>query len=49
MLGPDRHAVRLIGIPTETTLIPIAIDDRACWSVLCWLYRRDSPRFAELA
>jgi ABC-2 type transport system permease protein len=47
ILGPDAHAIRLIGFHGNHA-IPIAVTIAL---LICaqWLYRRDSPRFAELA
>lgn len=47
ILGPDANAIRLIGFHGNH-VIPIAVTIAL---LLCarWLYRRDSPRFAELA
>jgi ABC-2 type transport system permease protein len=47
ILGPDAHAVRLIGLHGNH-LIPLSVV-AALLSASFWLYRRDSPRFAELA
>jgi ABC-2 type transport system permease protein len=47
ILGHDAHAVRLIGLHGNH-LIPLAVT--ACLLLASfWLYRRESPRFAELA
>jgi ABC-2 type transport system permease protein len=47
ILGPDAHAIRLIGFHGNH-VIPLAVTIAL---LVCarWLYRRDSPRFAELA
>jgi ABC-2 type transport system permease protein len=47
ILGPDAHAILLIGFHGNH-VIPLAV---TLALLLCafWLYRRDSPRFAELA
>ena len=47
ILGPDANAVRLIGFHGNHA-IPIAVTI-ALLVCAFWLYRRDSPRFAELA
>jgi ABC-2 type transport system permease protein len=47
MLGPDAHAVRLIGLHGNH-LIPLAVTVLLLLAAF-WLYRRESPRFAELA
>lgn len=47
ILGPDAHAVQLIG-HHGNHVVPLAVT----FALLlggAWLYRRDSPRFAELA
>jgi ABC-2 type transport system permease protein len=47
ILGSDAHAIRLIGFHGNH-VIPLTV---TMGLLLCalWLYRRDSPRFAELA
>jgi ABC-2 type transport system permease protein len=47
ILGPDAHAVRLIGLHGNH-VIPLAVTV-VLLAAAFWLYRRDSPRFAELA
>jgi ABC-2 type transport system permease protein len=47
ILGPDARAVRLIGLHGNH-LIPLAVTVLLLLAAF-WLYRRESPRFAELA
>jgi ABC-2 type transport system permease protein len=47
ILGPDAHAVRLVGFHGNH-VIPLAVTALLLGTSL-WLYRRESPRFAELA
>ncbi len=47
ILGPDAHAVRLIGLHGNH-VIPLAVTALLLLAAF-WLYRRESPRFAEAA
>ena len=47
ILGPDAHAVQLLG-PYGSHVAPLAVLG-ALLAIAAWAYRRESPRFAEIA